>query len=199
MGDEFGDEIERLARRLVAAMPDGPTAGQLRLRLERSRRRRSAAVLAVGAVVALNGLVLAQLRPGGELGSSPAATTSSTTTSSTTTSSTTTSTTTTSSLPNRPPVAADNLVSTLTDQPQTFDVLANDSDPDGDSLTVVSVSVGGAPAIGTVSINGSNTITFTPPAGFVGVAEFTYTVIDDGGLTATARVTIVVNPPPAAG
>lgn len=73
-------------------------------------------------------------------------------------------------------------------------VLANDSDPDGDALTITTVS---APANGTATISGSNVL-YTPRAGFTGSDSFTYT-ISDGALTATATVNITVRiAPPVA-
>ncbi len=63
----------------------------------------------------------------------------------------------------------------------------NDTDADGDSLSVVAVF---NPQHGTVQLAGG-TITFTPAAGFVGVAGFDYRV-SDGALTDTTHVTIDV-------
>ncbi|MEZ9634108.1 Ig-like domain-containing protein, partial [Vibrio cyclitrophicus] len=70
-------------------------------------------------------------------------------------------------------------------------LLANDSDPDGDSLTIQSVtSVSG----GTVSLSESGDIQFTPDDGFTGDATFTYVVTDADGLTDSATVTVHVEP-----
>jgi hypothetical protein len=66
--------------------------------------------------------------------------------------------------------------------------LANDVDPDGQALTITAV---GNAVNGFVSLS-AGTITFTPGAGFTGLASFTYTV-SDGTLTDTGLVTIVVN------
>lgn len=74
-------------------------------------------------------------------------------------------------------------------------ILLNDSDPDGDFLTVISVSP--------VSDHGAEVmltwpwIFYTPTAGYDGTDTFSYTVSDGFGGTATARVQVVVNPPPA--
>ena len=70
----------------------------------------------------------------------------------------------------------------------TATLLANDSDVDGNSLTIVAVDGG---------INGSatlvgGTVIFTPGDGYVGPAAFTYTVSDGYGGTATAMVAIDV-------
>lgn len=89
-----------------------------------------------------------------------------------------------------PPVAVDDFASTLEDTPVTIDVLANDSDPNGDALTVISVG----PAMhGTVVINADNTVTYSPdPTIFDDSDTFTYTIDDGNGLTDTATVTVDV-------
>lgn len=77
-------------------------------------------------------------------------------------------------------------------------VLANDSDPDGDALTVTSFVLSNNFS-GTVSFNDDNTFNFNPQ-GFVGLQTFSYTISDPDGLTATAMVTLTVEeddtPPP---
>lgn len=89
-----------------------------------------------------------------------------------------------------PPVAVDDFASTLEDTAVTIDVLANDSDPNGDTLTVISTTV---PMQGTVVINPDNTVTYTPdPTIFDDTDTFTYTIDDGHGLTATATVTVDV-------
>src|SRR5262249_11482335 len=57
-------------------------------------------------------------------------------------------------------------------------VLANDSDPDGDPLTVSSVT---QPANGAAAVNADNTVTYSPKAGFSGSDQFTYTISDGRG------------------
>ena len=71
-------------------------------------------------------------------------------------------------------------------------VLANDTDPDGDQLTITSV---GPAAHGSVVNNGDGTLTYTPAAGYQGVDTFTYTICaPEGCLTSssTAAVTVTV-------
>lgn len=77
----------------------------------------------------------------------------------------------------------------------TIPVLGNDTDVDGDTLTVVSAS---SPD-GTVVVNPDGTITFTPADGFEGEASITYTVRDPAGLTDTATVTVTVAEDPRDG
>jgi uncharacterized membrane protein len=73
--------------------------------------------------------------------------------------------------------------------PAIMNVLANDTDPDGDPLRLASV---GQPLRGTVTVNPDGTLTYTPAAGFVGADRFTYTVIDGKGATGGATVTVSV-------
>ncbi|MGH9360685.1 MAG: Ig-like domain-containing protein, partial [Thermoanaerobaculia bacterium] len=89
------------------------------------------------------------------------------------------------------PVANDDAASTQEGVPVTIAVLGNDSDPDGDPLTIQSV---GQPANGAAGDNGDGTVTYAPNAGFTGTDSFTYTVRDPGGLTDTATVRVTVNP-----
>jgi hypothetical protein len=67
-------------------------------------------------------------------------------------------------------------------------VLANDTDPDGDTLSVSAVTQG---ANGTVATNGT-TATYTPNPGFYGTDSFTYTAADGHGGTASAKATVTV-------
>jgi hypothetical protein len=93
---------------------------------------------------------------------------------------------------NNTPVAVDDASTTAFETPVTTTVLANDNDPDGDPLTVT-ISVQSAD--GNAVVNGDNTITFTPNAGFSGTTTYTYQICDNGSpaLCATAIVTITVN------
>jgi Bacterial Ig domain len=68
-------------------------------------------------------------------------------------------------------------------------VLANDSDPDGDPLTVTGVT---DPPNGTATINPDNTVTSRPEYGFLGTDTFTYTIHDGQGSTDTGVVTVRV-------
>lgn len=80
---------------------------------------------------------------------------------------------------NDDPVAVDDVETTDEDQPITIDLIANDTDVDGDPLSVGSVSV--PPEQGSVVDNGDGTVTFTPAPDFNGPATITYTVIDGQG------------------
>lgn len=91
---------------------------------------------------------------------------------------------------NDAPNASDDNASTSEDTAVVIDVLNNDSDPDGDNLTVASIN---NTRFGSASINDDNTITFTPADGFSGEAGFSYVVDDGNGGTDTASVVIVVS------
>ncbi len=92
---------------------------------------------------------------------------------------------------NRTPVAAsDNLV-TLEDQAATISPLANDTDGDGDTLTVSSTT---NPAHGGITLNADSTITYAPAANYFGSDSFTYTIVDASGASATATVNVTVTP-----
>src|SRR4029078_5813292 len=86
------------------------------------------------------------------------------------------------------PGAVDDAATTTSGQPVTVDVIANDSDPDGDPLTVQSVT---GTSLGTRTIVG-NQFAYTPAAGVLGTDTFNYTINDDRGGTASASVTITI-------
>ena len=89
---------------------------------------------------------------------------------------------------NRPPVAVNDGVTTPANTVVTIDVLANDSDPDSDALSITNV---GSPTRGTARVSGS-AVRYTPAAGFVGDVTFPYTISDGNGATATANVSVTV-------
>src|SRR5205823_418431 len=92
---------------------------------------------------------------------------------------------------NDPPVANDDSAALDEDTAVRVSVLANDTDVDGDTLTVVAVTQG---AHGAVAINAPARLTSAPGANYNGADPFTYTVSDGHGGTATARVTVTVTP-----
>lgn len=100
---------------------------------------------------------------------------------------------------NAVPVAAnDSGFTTNTGTPVTIQasaLLANDTDADGDPLSITGVS--GA-VNGSVAYNAqAQTVTFTPTAGYSGPASFSYAIADGKGGTATANVALTVNNPAA--
>ncbi len=99
---------------------------------------------------------------------------------------------------NDPPVVTDDIATVTEDTPLVIDLLGDDTDPDGDPLTLVRFTT--TPTLGTITINGDGTITYTPKPGVSGVETLTY-VVSDGTVEATGTLDIVivaVNDPPVA-
>ena len=90
------------------------------------------------------------------------------------------------------PIAANDNATTLAGQPVTINVLANDSDPDGDSLSLATLTL---PEHGTLTVNIGQTLTYTPATGYVGSDEFRYTITDGRGGNASGTVAISVTAP----
>ncbi|NTV96441.1 MAG: retention module-containing protein, partial [Thiobacillus sp.] len=105
------------------------------------------------------------------------------------------------------PVAGDDHAVTDEDTPITIPVLANDSDVDGDPISIVKINgsaiqagVPVAVAHGTATLNADGTVTFSPDQDYHGDTSFTYT-ITDGTTEVPATVYVKVNPvndPPVA-
>ena len=72
----------------------------------------------------------------------------------------------------------------------------NDSDPDGDSLSVVGH---GAPAHGSVTCSTAGACKYTANGGYLGADAFTYAVRDSDGEEATGEVSVTVLAPPPSG
>ncbi len=95
------------------------------------------------------------------------------------------------------PIAVDDNVSGPEDQALVASfasLVANDSDVDGDALTIT--ATGGLPAHGTVALSTTNqTVTYTPSVlNFNGTDSFTYTVSDGHGGTASATIHVTITP-----
>jgi uncharacterized repeat protein (TIGR01451 family) len=88
------------------------------------------------------------------------------------------------------PTAVDDSDTVLEDGSITIDVLANDEDLNGDTLTLIAV---GTPDNGGTATIVAGEIQYAPAANFNGTETFTYTV-SDGVATDTALVTIQVTP-----
>ena len=89
---------------------------------------------------------------------------------------------------NDAPVAVDDTASTDEDTPVTLDVLGNDTDAEGDWLTITSATNG---SNGTVSIVNDQMV-YVPDANFNGLDSFTYTIGDGNGGTSTGTVDVTV-------
>ena len=87
------------------------------------------------------------------------------------------------------PVAVNDQTILDEDSSVTLNVLTNDTDIDGDALTVVSASA----LHGTVSINGGTTVTYTPNAHYHGNDTIDYTINDIHQGAASATVAVTVN------
>jgi uncharacterized repeat protein (TIGR01451 family) len=102
-------------------------------------------------------------------------------------------------IPNRPPTAVDDVLTTAEATAGSINVLLNDSDPDGDQLHVSAITAAGH---GSVSCAPTGLCTYTPSAGFSGGDSFAYSASDGRGGTATASVAVTVsargNVPPVA-
>lgn len=88
---------------------------------------------------------------------------------------------------NNAPTAVTDSATATQDSPITIDVLANDSDADGDTLSITGKTDG---KNGQVSIQAGKLV-YMPAAGFSGTDSFTYTV-SDGTDTATGTVNVTV-------
>ena len=92
---------------------------------------------------------------------------------------------------NTAPVANADTFTVESDSASTnFPVLGNDTDADGDNLSITGISA--ISAGGTVNVNGTE-IAYQPAAGFSGVETFTYAISDGNSGAASAQVTVTVN------
>ena len=93
---------------------------------------------------------------------------------------------------NHAPVANPDSAATPEDHARTISVLANDTDADGDSLTVTAA----AAQHGQVVINSDGTLTYTPNADYDGADTIAYSISDGRGGTASSTVAMTVIPQP---
>lgn len=96
---------------------------------------------------------------------------------------------------NRAPVAHSDTAATSAATPITIAVRSNDTDADGDSLTVTGVSQGAQGSVVIDAITGNPV--YAPNSWFSGNDSFTYTISDGNGGSATASVTVTVQAAPA--
>ncbi len=96
---------------------------------------------------------------------------------------------------NDPPVALDDNYNTAVQQQLTVSaaagVLANDTDVDGDTLSVASLV--SDVSNGTLILNADGSFDYTPDAAFEGVDSFTYEALDGAVISNVATVTIAVS------
>ncbi len=86
------------------------------------------------------------------------------------------------------PVAQDDNATTVTGQPVTIDALVNDTDANGDILTISGIT---QPQNGTAVISNGQ-IVYTPDAGYTGADSLTYTISDGNGHTVSATINLTV-------
>lgn len=99
---------------------------------------------------------------------------------------------------NVPPVANNDSAATAVNTPVLINVVANDTDANG-NLDPATVAIVSNPANGGVVNNLNGTVTYTPSPGFFGTDSFTYNVKDTRGATSNvATVTVGVNAVPTA-
>jgi hypothetical protein len=90
---------------------------------------------------------------------------------------------------NQSPTATDDSANTEEGNAVSINVLANDNDPEGDTLTVTASTQG---INGSVANNG-NSVSYTPNPGFTGNDNFSYSIDDGYNGTATANVSVSVS------
>jgi hypothetical protein len=99
--------------------------------------------------------------------------------------------------PNYPPVAAPDSAITYINQAVIIPVTANDSDPDGDTISLMAIAT--PPHAGTATIVDPGNIRYTPTPYSGGTDTFVYQIQDGHGHTALGQVTVnVMNHPPVA-
>ena len=91
---------------------------------------------------------------------------------------------------NHEPIAHADTASILADEVANVAVLANDTDPDGDTISLTSV---GAAAHGIAAVVGAQ-VSYTPDSGFVGTDTFSYSIADGRGGSATGIVAVTIRP-----
>ena len=89
-----------------------------------------------------------------------------------------------------PSARNDNATVEVNTSDSIVDVLGNDSDVDGDTLTVTAIGNSGVSTKDGVVTLTDGVVTYTPKAGFTGSDSFTYTVSDDATTPATATATV---------
>ncbi len=92
---------------------------------------------------------------------------------------------------NDPPLAVKDSATTAEEQPITVSVLSNDSDVDGDTLSVAALTT---PANGTATLGQNGSVTYRPKKDFNGVDNFAYTLSDGKGGSRMATVSVTVTP-----
>ena len=93
-----------------------------------------------------------------------------------------------------PPVAVDDSVTARAGSTVTIPVTANDFDPDGNAIAVVSVGDRNKAGHGTADVLDGTSVTYVPFLGYSGTDEFDYTIVDENGNTDSATVHLQLFP-----
>jgi large repetitive protein len=91
--------------------------------------------------------------------------------------------------PNGPPTAGPDSAATRRNTAVRIRVLANDSDPDGDPISLVTVTQG---VKGTATIGSDARVRYAPARNKRGRDTYTYTISDGRGKTAIGRVRVTI-------
>jgi uncharacterized repeat protein (TIGR01451 family) len=94
---------------------------------------------------------------------------------------------------NHAPTATDDTANAASGQTISINVLANDTDADGDALTVTGASDVSPPQAGSASAIATG-VFFDAAPGFEGMASFDYSIGDDHGGSDTATVIVMIAP-----
>jgi hypothetical protein len=110
-----------------------------------------------------------------------------------------------SNFENTPPIAVSDKIFALPEQEVTADIVANDTDPDGQTLSIVegSITPMGIDTQGVLQKLDGQQVKYTPPTTvggvpFVGRSYYTYRVSDDNAESSDTEVEVIVNTPPVA-
>ncbi len=94
---------------------------------------------------------------------------------------------------NCPPLPLNDINTTYTNKPVSGNVLTNDSDPEGNTLTVTTQNNVTTTHGGTVTVNSNGTYTYTPANGYTGTDTFSYQVCDYGNPSQCSTATVAIN------
>jgi large repetitive protein len=94
---------------------------------------------------------------------------------------------------NQNPVASDDAATTTPGTLITINVTANDSDPDGDPVTLIASPIVTAPAHGTATKISASSITYKPATGYGGTDTFRYEIADGRGKRSQANVVVTIS------
>jgi Ca2+-binding RTX toxin-like protein len=97
----------------------------------------------------------------------------------------------------KPPVANSDSFTGTENHTVTGNVMTNDTDPNGLVLSVTAATM--TTAHGSVVQNADGTFIYTPSTDFTGTDNFSYTLNDSAGLSATGTASITINAPAPTG